>query len=178
MSGVFLNIDPPPPHWVERGLGWSIFWKTPDTALYYSHMSVLRGAHPLKRKDLSFKKAEQEAGQTGVTGIETNRGTRRQDTQAEQTVRQTGGKGGKTDRWNGRKDRQAEQEARQTGGTGGKTDRPTGGKTDRRNRRRDRQAEQEARQKGGTGGETDRRNRRQDRQAAPCLIVYCVYVLF
>ncbi len=47
------NIDPPPPHrpasvyppafgagggqtlWVERGVGVSIFWKTPDTALYY-----------------------------------------------------------------------------------------------------------------------------------------------
>jgi hypothetical protein len=52
MSGVFQNIDPPPPHrparlyppafgaggghtrWVERGVReGSIFWKTPDTAL-------------------------------------------------------------------------------------------------------------------------------------------------
>jgi hypothetical protein len=56
MSGVFQNIDPPPltgrrvcvppPHqprlwcrggghtgWVERGVGESIFWKMPDTAL-------------------------------------------------------------------------------------------------------------------------------------------------
>jgi hypothetical protein len=50
MSGVFRNIDPPQPgecvplafgeggghtRWVEKGWG-SIFWKTPDTALYVS----------------------------------------------------------------------------------------------------------------------------------------------
>ncbi len=59
MSGVFQNIDPPPsPHgecvpprvgWVgggghtrqgERGVG-SIFWKTPDTALYSIYVSTV-----------------------------------------------------------------------------------------------------------------------------------------
>jgi hypothetical protein len=58
MSGVFQNIDPPPPHrpasvyhpplvrgehtlagW--RGGGGSIFWKTPDTALYTTYVSTL-----------------------------------------------------------------------------------------------------------------------------------------
>jgi hypothetical protein len=58
MSGVFQNIDPPPPHhpasvyppvfgagedtlagW--RGGGGSIFWKTPDTALYSTYVSTL-----------------------------------------------------------------------------------------------------------------------------------------
>ncbi len=55
MSGVFENIDPPPPHrpappplvrgegtlagW--RGGGGSIFWKTPDTALYSTYVSTL-----------------------------------------------------------------------------------------------------------------------------------------
>ncbi len=59
MSGVFQNIDLPPPHrpasvyppafgaggghshWVERGEGGSIFWKTPDTALYSTYVSTL-----------------------------------------------------------------------------------------------------------------------------------------
>jgi hypothetical protein len=58
MSGVFQNIDPPPPgecvppalgagggytRWVERGVGagGSIFWKTPDTALYYTYVSTM-----------------------------------------------------------------------------------------------------------------------------------------
>jgi hypothetical protein len=50
MSGVFQNIDPPPPHRPVRGLdtlaGWrggrgSIFWKTPDTALYSTYVSTL-----------------------------------------------------------------------------------------------------------------------------------------
>ncbi len=60
MSGGFQNIDPPPPHrpasvyppafgagvgvghtrWVERGWG-SIFWKTPDIALYSTYVSTL-----------------------------------------------------------------------------------------------------------------------------------------
>jgi hypothetical protein len=48
MSGVFQNIDPPPPHCGgrthslggERG-GGSIFWKTPDTALYSTYVSTL-----------------------------------------------------------------------------------------------------------------------------------------
>jgi hypothetical protein len=58
MSGVFQNIDHPPPHrpasvnprlscggedllagW--RGGGGSIFWKTPDTALYSTYVSTL-----------------------------------------------------------------------------------------------------------------------------------------
>jgi hypothetical protein len=57
MSGVLKNIDPPPPHrpasvyptafgaggghtsWV--GGGGSIFWKTPDTALYSTYVSTL-----------------------------------------------------------------------------------------------------------------------------------------
>ncbi len=61
MSGVFQNIDPPPPHrpasvyspppsafdagentlagW--RGGGGSIFWKTPDIALYSTYESTL-----------------------------------------------------------------------------------------------------------------------------------------
>jgi hypothetical protein len=58
MSGVFQNIDPPPSHrpasvyptafgagedtlagW--RGGGESIFWKTPDTALYSTYVSTL-----------------------------------------------------------------------------------------------------------------------------------------
>ncbi len=58
MSGVFQNIDsPPPPHrpaivyrlWcggrthslVREGDGRSIFWKTPDTALYSTYVSTL-----------------------------------------------------------------------------------------------------------------------------------------
>jgi hypothetical protein len=60
MSGVFLNIDPPPPHrpasvyplvrgkdtlaaWMDgEGVGGgSIFWKTPDTALYSAYVSTL-----------------------------------------------------------------------------------------------------------------------------------------
>jgi hypothetical protein len=58
MSGVFQNIDPPRPHRpatctpspLERGedalAGWrgggeSIFWKTPDTALYSTYVSTL-----------------------------------------------------------------------------------------------------------------------------------------
>ncbi len=53
MSGVFQNIDHPPPHrptsvyafgagggHTERGWG-SIFWKTPDTALYFTYVSAL-----------------------------------------------------------------------------------------------------------------------------------------
>jgi hypothetical protein len=61
MSGVFQNIDPPPPHrpasvyppplvgvggggghtgGVERG-GRSLFWKTPDTALCSTYVSTL-----------------------------------------------------------------------------------------------------------------------------------------
>ncbi len=63
MSGVFQNIDPPPSHrpacvyphpafgaggghtrWVERGVGGgSIFWKTPDTALYSTYAGTLWG---------------------------------------------------------------------------------------------------------------------------------------
>jgi hypothetical protein len=58
MSNVFQNIDPPPPHrpasvylpplvrgvdtlagW--RGGGGSIFWKTPDIALYSTYVSSL-----------------------------------------------------------------------------------------------------------------------------------------
>jgi hypothetical protein len=59
MSGVFQNIDPPPPHrpasvyppprmvrgedtlagW--RGGGGSIIWKTPDTALSSTYVSTL-----------------------------------------------------------------------------------------------------------------------------------------
>jgi hypothetical protein len=53
MSGVFQNIDPLPAslyptafdaggghtRWVERG--GSIFWKTPDTALYSTYVSTL-----------------------------------------------------------------------------------------------------------------------------------------
>jgi hypothetical protein len=57
MSGVFRNIDPPPPlrctprlwcagghtRWVERGVGgqYSIVRKTPDTALYSIYESTL-----------------------------------------------------------------------------------------------------------------------------------------
>jgi hypothetical protein len=64
MSGVFQNSNPPPPHrpasvyhpprlWcggrthslggkgVEAALGGSIFWKTPDTALYSTYVSTL-----------------------------------------------------------------------------------------------------------------------------------------
>jgi hypothetical protein len=50
MSGVFQNIDPPPPSPPGRGgetlAGWrggggSIFWKTPDTALYSTYVSTL-----------------------------------------------------------------------------------------------------------------------------------------
>ncbi len=50
MSGVFQNVDPPPltafgaggghNRWVERG-GGSIFWKTPDAALYSTYVSTL-----------------------------------------------------------------------------------------------------------------------------------------
>ncbi len=58
MSLVFQNIDPPPPHrpasmyplpllrggghtrWVEKGVGGSIFWKTPGTALYSTYVPV------------------------------------------------------------------------------------------------------------------------------------------
>jgi hypothetical protein len=63
MSGVFRNIDPPPPHrptsvhppaigsggghtrWVERG-GSSIFRKTPDNALYTLYLEVMCGIYP------------------------------------------------------------------------------------------------------------------------------------
>ncbi len=59
MYSVFRNIDPPPPHRpaivyrpafgageghtrrVERGGGGTIFWKTPDTALYSTYVSIL-----------------------------------------------------------------------------------------------------------------------------------------
>jgi hypothetical protein len=50
MSGVFQNIYPPPPpplvrgedtHAGWRGGGGSIFWKTPDTALYSTYVSTL-----------------------------------------------------------------------------------------------------------------------------------------
>jgi hypothetical protein len=56
MSGVFQNIDPPPPsqpasvygaggghtRWVERGGGGgSIFWKTPGTALHSTYVSTV-----------------------------------------------------------------------------------------------------------------------------------------
>jgi len=59
MSGVFQNIDPPPPHrlasdppsafgaggghirWVQRGWGVNIFWKTQDTVLYSTYVSTL-----------------------------------------------------------------------------------------------------------------------------------------
>jgi hypothetical protein len=60
MSDVFQNIDPPPPHRRARrvctprlwcggrthslggeGGGGSIFWKTPDTALYSTYVSTL-----------------------------------------------------------------------------------------------------------------------------------------
>jgi hypothetical protein len=48
MSGVFQNVDPSPPfgaggghtRWVERGWG-SIFWKTPNTALYSTYVGTL-----------------------------------------------------------------------------------------------------------------------------------------
>ena len=53
MSGVFQNIDPPPPsppcdfgaggghtRWMKRGWG-LIFWKTSDTALYSIYVSTL-----------------------------------------------------------------------------------------------------------------------------------------
>jgi hypothetical protein len=57
MSGVFQNIDPSPPGECEppplvrgeeedtlagwKGGGGSIFWKTPDTALYSTYVSTL-----------------------------------------------------------------------------------------------------------------------------------------
>jgi hypothetical protein len=42
MSGVFQNIDPPTlAGW--RGGGGSIFWKTPDTALYSTDVNNLWG---------------------------------------------------------------------------------------------------------------------------------------
>jgi hypothetical protein len=61
MSGVFQNMDPPPPHrpasvyppplvlGVDTLAGWRgggggsifIFWKTPDTALYSTYVSAL-----------------------------------------------------------------------------------------------------------------------------------------
>jgi hypothetical protein len=58
MSGVFQNVDPPPPHHPAsvyppllvrggthslggEGGGESIFWKTPDTALYSTYVSFL-----------------------------------------------------------------------------------------------------------------------------------------
>ncbi len=72
MSGVFRNIDPPPPHrpasvkctplrlWCVgddtlagwRGGGGSIVWKTPDTALYSIYVSTLcriKGTMPTKQ---------------------------------------------------------------------------------------------------------------------------------
>jgi hypothetical protein len=65
MSGVFQNIDPPPPLclvsvypppprlWCGgrkhslggEGGGGSIFWKTPDTALYSTYVSTLYYTH-------------------------------------------------------------------------------------------------------------------------------------
>ncbi len=63
MSGVFKNIDPPPPHrpasvssprpWCggrthSLGREWgggSIFWKTPVTALYSTYASTLCSSH-------------------------------------------------------------------------------------------------------------------------------------
>jgi hypothetical protein len=59
MSGVFRNIDPPPPHrpasvypprfwcggWTHslggEGVGGPIVWKTPDTALYSMYVSTV-----------------------------------------------------------------------------------------------------------------------------------------
>jgi hypothetical protein len=59
MCGVFQNIDPPPlsppgecippafgageghTRWVERGVAGSLFFKTPDTALYFTYVSTL-----------------------------------------------------------------------------------------------------------------------------------------
>ncbi len=69
MSGVFQNIDPPPPtaprvctppafggggtHSLGgEGGGGSIFWKTPDTALYSRYVSTLRGSQFLARTTL------------------------------------------------------------------------------------------------------------------------------
>jgi hypothetical protein len=56
MSGVFLNIDPHPPHLPARvypafgagreGGGGSIFWKTPGTALYSTYVSTLWYPYP------------------------------------------------------------------------------------------------------------------------------------
>jgi hypothetical protein len=36
--------------WVERGGGGSIFWKTPDTALYSTYVSTLC-THPLEKEN-------------------------------------------------------------------------------------------------------------------------------
>ncbi len=60
MSGVFINIDPPPPHrlWCGGrthslggggGGGGSIVRKTPDTALYSIYVSTL-WLNPIERK--------------------------------------------------------------------------------------------------------------------------------
>jgi hypothetical protein len=56
MSGVSPPgecVPPPPPpafgagvghiRWLERGVGGSIFWKTPDSALYSTYVSTLWG---------------------------------------------------------------------------------------------------------------------------------------
>jgi hypothetical protein len=74
MSGVFRNIDPPtpsppgervPPALVRgedtlargRGVGGSIDWKTPDTALYSIYVSTL-WSHPCSNnKPLDLNKA-------------------------------------------------------------------------------------------------------------------------
>ncbi len=55
------------------------------------------------------------------TGIEKDRGNRKQSRQEEQEARQTGRTGSETDRRIRRRDRQEDQEARQTGYEAGQT---------------------------------------------------------